>query len=692
MDFVIHNNKVSADGDLLKINKTMRDGAMKLPSIRKNNYLFKNNKEGGFMDASLDFLGDHPSLSNGAAIADLDNDGDLDIVTNNINEPAFVLKNNSDDAHYLKVKLLGSTYNTKGLGSQVTIYGDGLRQTQHMSVTRGYQSSVDYVLNFGLGKSKMIDSVKVEWPDGRFEVIRGLTSNQVVTLDYRASRSESLTNEKKEPVLLKSVSARNGLNFTHQEEYYMDYNVEPLLPHKLSQQGPCIASADINADGLEDFFVAGSYKHQGMFFIQNDDLTFSNKPISEILEKQEEDTDALFIDSDKDGDIDLYIVSGSNEFLNDSEFYQDRLYINDGRGNFIAAKNSLPIIRHSGSCATAIDFDKDGDVDIFRGGRLIPLEFPKPGVSYLLSNDNGRFKDVTDTLAPDLRNIGMVTDACWVDIDHDGWHDLIVVGEYMPITIFKNRLGALHRVSSSSLEYSNGLWNSIASLDMDNDGDQDFIVGNRGLNTRYRFTKTRPFSIYCGDFDSNGRWDAIPAYYFGDTEYPVPPLFDLVRQVPKLKKLLPTFEKYANTTMGDLLTAMKADVKFVVSAYEQRSVIVENLGNDQFEIRPLAASAQRSPITDISVVDINGDGHSDLITVGNDYSIEPIEGQIDAGVGMVLLGNGKGEFNPVSPSQSGLVIDGDARKMVVLSRPTDKLICVTQNKGLLRCFANVNSH
>jgi enediyne biosynthesis protein E4 len=686
MDFVIYNNKIAASGNVAETNHAMREGAKKMPSIRKNNFMFKNLGDSGFRDISSDWIGENPSLSNGASIGDLDNDGDLDIVINNINEPAFVLENNSVATHYLKIKLKGSLGNTKGLGSRTTIYSGGIQQMQHMTVTRGYQSSVDYILNFGLGKNTSVDSLVIQWPDGKVEIKRELKSNQVLTLDYASASHRLVKPRQSQQQLLESITGTQGIDHRHQEEFYMDYDPEPLLPHKLSRQGPCLAIGDVNGDALEDFYVGGSYKHQGIIFIQDNKGNFSKKPISVTTDKQEEDTDAMFVDTDKDGDQDLYVVSGSNEFYDGSPYYQDRLYINDGNGNFTLKTNLLPAIQHSGSCVAAADFDKDGDVDLFRGGRVIPLEFPKPGISYLLSNNIDKFADVTNRVAPGLQPIGMVTDACWTDVDNDGWLDLLIVGEYMPITIFKNEKGTLKKLETPSLHYTNGLWNAISVTDIDKDGDEDFIVGNLGLNSRYRFTKERPLSIYCGDFDNNGRWDAIPAYYFGDVEYSIPPLFDLFRQLPMLKKRYQNFDTYAKATMSELLRPMKSQLTYTTRAYEQRSVIVENLGNNQFKVKPLADVVQRSPVKDIIIEDINSDGNNDLIMVGNEYSTEPVEGQHDAGVGLVLLGDGNGKFIPLAPSRSGFWADGDARKIGVLNSPIGKIILVTQSTNRLLAF------
>lgn len=686
MDFVIHNNQIASSSAPTETNKMMKEGAKKMPSIKKNNFFFKNLKNGEFSDVSKEWMHEMPSISHGSSIADLDDDGDLDIVTSNINEPAFLLRNNTTGTNHVKVNLIGYSKNTKGVGSKVTLYCNGLAQTQHLSTTRGYQSSVDYPIIFGVGNRADIDSVEVSWPDGKIEVRRKLKQNQTITLNYTNARYVQPKKKSPSRVLLENITGTQGIVFTHQEEFYMDYDAQPLLPHKLSQQGPCLAVGDVNGDGADDFFVGGSYQHQGVLFIQNAEGNFNKQPISQEKDKQEEDTDAIFFDADNDGGLDLYIVSGSNEFYDGSSYYQDRLYINNGSGKFKNSPAPLPVINHSGSCVAAFDFDKDGDIDLFRGGRLIPLEFPKPGVSYLLSNDKGKYTDVTAQKAPELSSIGMVTASCWVDVDNDGWHDLVLAGEYMPITIFKNNKGVLQKILPSSLKNTEGLWNTIVPADIDKDGDIDFVAGNLGLNTRYKLSKKTPFSVYAGDFDGNNRLDAIPTFYENNIEYPVPSLFDLVRQLPMLKKRYQSFESYSTTTVNELLLPMKDKLSMVVRAYEQQSVIVENIGHNEFKIKPLPAISQRAPINSILINDINGDSILDIIVVGNDHSTESLEGQRDGGVGLVLAGDGHSNYRAFEPSESGLWVEGEGKKIAMVKSRNQQIFLVTQNNGLLLAF------
>jgi hypothetical protein len=686
MDFIIHNNQTATKSTPSETDRSMREGAKKMPSIKKSNYLFKNTGANGFEDKSTAWLGANESLSNGAALGDLDLDGDLDIVVSNINAPAFILRNTIKNAHYLKIKLNGSQRNTGGLGSTLTLYTNGHLQRQHMAVTRGYQSSVDYGLHFGLGEHSIVDSLEIIWPDGKSEVMRNVKTNQTVTLSYATSGAETLRSGKAARPLLQRADSASHLVHTDREKFYMDYDVEPLLPHKLSHQGPCLAVADVNKDGLDDFFVGGSYQFSGNLFLQRADGTFTAKPVHPTKDKNEEDTGAAFFDADQDGDDDLYIVSGSNEHYDNSPFFQDRLMLNDGKGNYRSDTTRLPATRHSGSCVVPFDFDKDGDLDIFRAGRLISLEFPKPGVSYLLRNSNAKFSDVTNQVAPGLQSIGMVTDAAWVDLDRDGWHDLILVGEYMPITIFKNEKGILKQLQPASLAFSNGLWSAVTALDVDHDGDMDLVAGNVGLNSRYRFTREKPFSVYAGDFDNNNRWDALPAYYAGEVEYPTSSWFDVVRQVPMFKKRYQTFEAYAKASLGDVIAPVKDQVKLTVRAYQQQSLILENVGNFEFNLKLLPALVQQGPVKDILVSDINRDGQEDLLFVGNDFTIEPVEGQHDAGVGVVLLGDGKGGFQPLPPQHSGFWVEHDARHIRKVKQQNGDLIVVTQNSGPLLAF------
>ncbi len=477
-----------------------------------------------------------------------------------------------------------------------------------------------------------------------------------------------------------------GIDFLHQEEGYLDYNQEPLLPHKLSQQGPKLAVGDVDGDGLDDFFVGGSFRHYGKLFIQTKAGRFIEKAYTdETPPKEEEDVGALLFDADGDGDQDLYIVSGSNEYLDGSIYYQDRLYLNDGTGKFTNATDRLPPIRHSGSCVVAADFDQDGDLDLFRGGRLRALQYPLSGESCLLINEGGRFRNVSEQRAPGLASIGMVTDALWADIDRDSWLDLIVVGEMMPITVFKNNKGNLERQTIESLNNSEGFWNCISAGDFDQDGDVDFVLGNLGLNSRYRVSSAEPMRIYADDFDGNGRLDAIGTYYLQGKEHPIASREDLGRQWPGVKKQFTNYASYARAVLGDLLSPEQQHNSTVLQASQQQSMLLGNTGHG-FILKPLPAPAQWAPIQDFVVDDVDGDGHLDVLAVGNAYDTESVAGQYDAMTGLLLKGDGRGNFKPLFFPKTGFLADGDCKSIVRLGGKKAPRYVVAGNKTRLRVF------
>ena len=675
-----------------------------IPVIRIANYAYRNNGDLTFTDLSKEWGFTQPCFSNGAAFADLDNDGDLDYVINNINDPAFVYENTlytaadrPDTVHYLQVKLKGSTGNEAGLGAKVWIIQKGDAQFHDHNVYRGYLSSVDPVIHFGLGANEIVDSLMITWPDGKGQVLANVKADQLIELSYaEAGSSVPGFNAHAGGALVHEVSHQRGLEFMHWEADKIDYNYQRTLPHKFSQSGPGLAVGDINSDGREDLVVGGSALNPTTVFLQNRQGRFTrNDRAFSDEKKMQEDQGLLLFDADGDNDLDLYAVSGSIEYPESAPQYQDRLYLNDGRGRFTLAQEALPELTSSGSCVRASDFDGDGDLDLFIGGRVVPLKYPYPAESYLLRNDGGKFTNVASSLCPELLQVGMVTDALWSDVDNDGHVDLLVAGEFMSLTVFRNTGKEFVRVGKTGLENYRGWWNSIAGSDFDNDGDIDYVVGNYGLNNSYCATPEFPLEVYAKDFDNNGSVDAILACYLkesldnmeGKKLYPVHFWDELISQSPKYRQRFSSYSQYGSTSMEDLIAAEDTSGMVKLNANFMESAYVENLGNFQFKVSPLPMVAQVAPVNGLLVEDINRDGNPDLLLIGNDFGNEVFVGKMDAFTGLVLLGDGSGNFQPMHPAASGFHVGGDAKALArLVTVDGDILYVATQNKDSLRVF------
>jgi len=653
------------------------------PSSPLPNYVFRN--EGGleFKNVSKLWGFNNPSFSSGISYGDLDNDGDMDIVTNNMGAPAFVLENLST-GNFLKIAFKGPELNKFGLGAKATIYHNGMVQVAENTVSRGYFSSVEPTLFFGLGKDVSVDKIEVIWPDGLINVIEDVRANK--TLEVKHSNAEQGLGKSKEvePIFSQLEATNLGISYRHRENLFNDFETEILLPHKLSENGPFSAVADVNGDGLDDLFIGGAAGQSGVIYTQGENGKFK-KDVSQPwdTDRASEDLGCLFLDVDGDNDNDLYITSGGSEFRMGSSLLQDRLYLNDGKGKFQNSKNALPTIRQSSQCIKSSDIDGDGDLDLFVGIRLIAGKYPFPASSYLLINDKGIYKQATNKRAPALENIGMVTDAVFTDIDVDGDEDLLVVGEWMSIKVLENERGQfIDRSEGYGMNGTRGLWWSITASDLDNDGDQDYIVGNLGKNNKFKASKEHPFKVYANDFDNNGTNDIVLAKYYKDDYVPLRGRECTSQQMPFVAEKFKDYHSFASSKLVDILPEDKVKDAVVYEIEDFESIILINEGGKLIR-RSLPLDVQISPIKSTLVMDVNEDGHKDIITIGNHYGVEVETTRYDAGIGAVLLGDSKNNFKYMPPQQSGIVIPQDSRDVKFIEQKNKKLIVVTVNDGQL---------
>ena len=666
----------------------------KMPSTIVENYTYKNTGTLSFDKVNSDWGLNQKSLSNGAAYADLDNDGDLDLVVNNIEQEPFVYRNNSEaflKNHYLKVKLKGDNSNTFGIGSKVEVFsGPDTRMVQEIMPTRGYQSSVDFNLVFGLGDISTVDSIKVYWPNGKTQALNSVNADQTITLDQKDATTPLPLETIPTPSFFLNITSDSTVSYTHSENNFIDFKREQLLPHLLSTQGPRLAVADVNRDGLEDFFVGGAKGSPGAILIQSRDGTFlaSNQEVLKT-DANSEDLDALFFDADNDGDNDLYVVSGGADFDREDEDLKDRFYINDGYGNFKKSASALPSTMTSGSCVAAGDFDHDGDTDLFVGGRLEPGLYPNAPRSYVLENNGqGKFSDVTSNSNANLLNPGMVTDALWTDFDGDDKLDLILVGEWMNIRVFKNTGAKLSEITTESgLSNTHGWWNSIMAGDFDNDGDQDYILGNFGHNSQLKASAEEPVTLYVKDFDGNGSQDPILCSYVMGESYPVFSKDDLVGQLSGLKSRYVNYSDYAGQKITDIFEEEDLADAELLKASILSSSYMENLGNGKFQITSLPSEAQFSPIYGILIDDFNADGNKDILAAGNFFGTRVKYGRYDANKGVLLLGDGSGKFSVVSGGDSGLILNAEVRDVKSLQKSDGtKILLFAQNNEPLQVY------
>ena len=656
----------------------------KMPLDKLINYVFKNNKDFTFTNQAEKWGFDIPSFSNGSTYADLDNDGDLDLVINNINDPVFIYRNNCQDLlkkNYIHLKLSGGKGNTFGIGSRAILYIKGQKQVAENYLTRGFFSSVPPGLHFGLDSINMIDSIEIRWPGNKTQVLYDVPVNQTIELNISTSIQNNLHSKDSSKSLFAKKDGIWGINLLHKENRFIDFQYEKLMPHRLSAEGPCIAVGDINGDQREDFYFGGSGDQPGTLLIQNEYGAFTEIQ-KELFVKDifYEDVDAKFFDADNDGDLDLYIVSGGNEYILPNPFMRDRLYINDGNGYFIKSNEIIPAIYHNGSCVTPGDFDQDGDLDLFIGSRSIPRAYGISPLSFLLINDgSGYFSDQTAFIAPELSDIGMVTDALWTDIDNDKDDDLVVSGEWMPITVLINDQGKLKKQNNTGLDFSEGWWFTLNATDIDQDGDQDIIAGNLGLNSYIKASEEYPVRLYINDFDENGLLDQILSYYKDGIEYPFAPAENLFSQIPALRSKYNNYAEFAGKSIAELFPEDILENSIIKEAMCFESSIFLNDGKAFFERFPLPKEIQFSPVMDLLIDDFDRDQKQEILAGGNFYPVIPYLGRYDASYGWFLKILDNGQFEVVPPVRSGFQVHGEIRDMVVVTVGNKRMVLVGIN-------------
>jgi hypothetical protein len=681
-----------------------------IPEIKLHNYAFANNGDLTFGDVSKTWGLDVPTFSNGAVYADLDNDGAMDMVINNINDEALVYRNTSRDdekmvnnVHYLQVSFVGGKQNINGLGTLVDIYYDhGKHQVYENDPYRGYLSSVEEMAHFGLGKVNLVDSVVVKWPGNKKQRLLNVKADQKLKVNIADAKETYLYEQPKiaTKALFKEITDSVGVKFTDNSTDFVDFNIQKLLPHKLSEYTPALAVGDLNGDGLDDMIIGGSGYIQAQVFFQQPDGKFKQRNLLSTKFPQAtlfNDAGILLFDANGDGKLDLYVASGGYQAESNSPVYQDRLYLNDGRGNFTMVDNALPINHTSKLCVRAIDYNRDGKLDLFISGRVDPWHYPKPVSSIILRNDSkdghAKFTDVTNEVAPALKNIGLVCDALFTDYDNDGWPDLVLAGEWMPVTFLKNEHGVFKNVTiTSGLADKTGWWNSIVAGDFRHTGRMDYIVGNVGQNTLFKASEKYPVHIRAKDFDKNGSYNAITSIFLPDKngekkEFPAVGREDMLKELISVKKKFTNYKSYAVATMDEILTPEQKKGALQLMTNTSQSCYLRNEGNGKFVCIPLPNMAQISVLNGMVVDDFDGDGNLDVMINGNDFGTEVGVGRYDALNGLMLKGDGKGNFKPQSILQSGIYIPGNGKALVKLqSNSGNYILAASQHRDTLRMF------
>jgi hypothetical protein len=656
------------------------------PAAKIPNYAFRNTGDFRFENASAAWGTDQPVNSNGAVYTDLNRDGKPDLVLNNLNEPASIYRNNAGGNH-LVVQLKGNSSNTHGVGARVEITSAGKKQVREIYPCRGFQSSVGPELYFGLGDEEEIEMLEVRWPSGQTEIREKIRANQLLVLNEGDARAK-LPETKPEPWFSSTDASELGIDFVHKENEFNDFAREVLLPHKLSTLGPAIAVGDLNGDGLDDFFVGNATGSESATFVQTPEGRF--KRTNQIIWKKDaqfEDLGALFFDANGDGHQDLYVVSGGNEHAIDDPLLQDRLYINDGKGTLSKVVSALPQMPSSGQKVIASDMDGDGDQDLFVGGRQHPGIYPFPGRSYLLRNNQGVFEDATDELVPELKHLGMITDACFADYDGDGLTDLFVVGEWAPLMCFKNQGGRfVFDRTTKGLEQSNAWWYSIHAADIDRDGDLDFIAGNLGENNKFKPNPEKPLHVFCNDFDGNGTYDIVLSKQNESRFLPVRGRECSSEQMPFISRKFPSFRSFAEADLSEIYGSQALQQSLHYVAYDFSSVYLENLSGGTFKKHRLPAEAQFGPVMSMISGDFNDNGKLNILGVGNIFDSEPETIRYDACRGFVLEVNEQGQ--PEAINESGFYHFTDAKALAEIRINGRRHFIVASNSDSLRVLVS----
>lgn len=704
LDFINYSNSIGQFGTKEALQQKLVTAIDQMKNVEIPNYFFENEGNLNFKNQSTNWTTPNNSISNGAIYADLDNDGDLDIVTNNINQTAFVLENQTTGNNYLKIKLKGPTDNPQAIGAFLDIRANGKYQRYFHSPVRGYLSSVDPIVHIGLGDAEIVEELSIYWSmddnvgTAEISIINNISVNQTIIIDYEGEEMEKVENvpsinRKKifHPISLK------GLEIEHQENYYQDYDFQPLLLKQFSKQGPCLTVANVDGKKGDELFIGGAKGFAGHIYTQQEDGSYQSQALPDSLS---EDTDAIFLDIDKDGDLDLYVVSGGSEFLPSDAKLTDRVYLNDGQGYFAKSGQYKSPVKSSGSIITTTKPNEEGNSFIFIGGRIIPGKYPTIPTSSILTNHLGKLVQQREKFANGLSQIGLVTDALFTDYNKDNQEDLIILTEWGKLAFYKNRNGLFDRqLAEINIEENSklqaiqptGFWSAIAAGDFDKDGDMDYMLGNLGENTNLKATTDEPLFLYIGDYDKNGGMDPLVGHFYmtkkGERKnFPLHARDDVVRQLVKVKSRFRSYAEFGSATLNEILTDIPEkdflQVNYLKSSY------LENKGNGQFVLHPLPKAAQLAPIQDFLIDDFDKDGNLDALLVGNDYNTESSGGQQDASNGLLLKGDGKGSFHAIETGTSGFFVPKDGRDIVKMTdRDGKEFIVVGQNSSDLKIFS-----